>query len=150
MIVALIPTWLQEFEKESGYTKGRLRMSKFKSRKFWVAIGAVIVTLAAGIGFGLKPELIALITAAESTLWVLIEGILDAVNAPNAHEAVNRLASRKMWFTLFAVVNQIALGVGYKLDPAFVAMIASGEAFIWMIIQGIIEARIKTVNHISP
>ncbi len=52
---------------------------KWKSRKFLMAIGAIIVTLAVGLGYKLDPALIAILTTAESALWIVIEGIIDAV-----------------------------------------------------------------------
>lgn len=54
--------------------------SKWKSRKFWMAIGAIIVTLVVGIGYELDPALIVILTASESALWVIVEGVLDAVH----------------------------------------------------------------------
>ncbi len=55
--------------------------NKWKSRKFWMAIGTIIVTLAVGLGYKLDPALIAILTTAESALWIVIEGIIDAVAA---------------------------------------------------------------------
>ncbi len=55
--------------------------NKWKSRKFWMAIGTIIVTLAVGFGYKLDPALIAILTTAESALWIVIEGIIDAVAA---------------------------------------------------------------------
>jgi|GEM_PF-4394888 len=118
-------------------------MNKWKSRKFWVAVGVVITTLAAGIGLDIKPEIIALLTAGESMLWVLIEGILDAVSAPSPQESIKRLQSRKLWVTLIAILQQIVLGFGYKMNPEFVTAIIGAEGFIWMIIQAVIDLRIR-------
>ncbi len=55
-------------------------MSKWKSRKFWMAIGMMVVTLAVGFGYELKPEIVVMLTAAEGGLYVIIEGIIDAVS----------------------------------------------------------------------
>jgi len=51
--------------------------SKWTSRKFWMAIGVILITLAVGFGYQLDPELIVLLTASESALWIVIEGIID-------------------------------------------------------------------------
>lgn len=56
-----------------------MKQSKWKSRKFWMAIGTIIVTLAIGFGYKLDPALIAILTTSESALWIIIEGIIDAV-----------------------------------------------------------------------
>jgi len=53
--------------------------NKWTSRKFWMAVGTIIVTLAVGLGFDLDPELIVLLTTGESALWIVIEGIIDAI-----------------------------------------------------------------------
>lgn len=55
-------------------------MDKLKSRKFWMAIGAIIVTITAGIGYDLDPKLVVLLTSAESALWIVAETILDAIH----------------------------------------------------------------------
>ena len=54
-----------------------MRANRLKSRKFWVAIGTVIVTIFLGIGYNLDPKLIALLTVGESSLWIVIEGLID-------------------------------------------------------------------------
>ena len=51
--------------------------NKWTSRKFWMAIGTIIVTIAIGCGYELDPKLIVILTSAESALWIIIEGILD-------------------------------------------------------------------------
>ena len=53
--------------------------SKWKSRKFWMAVGGIIVTIAVGCGYRLDPKWIVLLTASESALWIIIEGIIDAI-----------------------------------------------------------------------
>lgn len=53
--------------------------NKWTSRKFWMAIGTIIVTIAVGCGYKLDPALIAILTTSESALWIIIEGIIDAV-----------------------------------------------------------------------
>ena len=54
------------------------RSSKWLSRKFLMAVGAIVITLAVGFGYQLDPKLIALLTSAESALWIVIEGVIDA------------------------------------------------------------------------
>ncbi|GAH59946.1 unnamed protein product [marine sediment metagenome] len=56
--------------------------SKWKSRKFWMAIGTIVVTIAVGCGYKLDPKLIVILTSSESALWIVIEGILDAIKKP--------------------------------------------------------------------
>ena len=56
-------------------------MGKLTSRKFWVAIGTIIVTIILGLGYELDPKLIALLTTSESALWIVVEGIIDAIRA---------------------------------------------------------------------
>lgn len=57
-----------------------MRGNKFLSRKWLMAVGAIIVTIAVGCGYKLDPKLIVILTSAESALWIVIEGILDAVH----------------------------------------------------------------------
>lgn len=56
--------------------------SKWASRKFLMAVGVIIVTIAVGCGYELDPKLIVLLTASESALWIVVEGILDAIKKP--------------------------------------------------------------------
>lgn len=53
--------------------------SKWKSRKFWMAIGTIIVTIAIGLGYKLDPKWIVLLTTSESVLWIVCEAIIDAI-----------------------------------------------------------------------
>jgi len=55
--------------------------SKWISRKFLMACGVIITTIALGLGYNLDPKLVALLTTSESALWIVIEGIVDAVAA---------------------------------------------------------------------
>lgn len=57
-----------------------MERNKWLSRKFLVAIGTIVVTLAIGFGYKLDPALIAILTASESALWLIIEGVIDAIN----------------------------------------------------------------------
>ena len=52
-------------------------MHRWTSRKFLMAVGTIIVTLAVGFGYELDPQLIAMLTVGESALWIVIEGLLD-------------------------------------------------------------------------
>lgn len=54
--------------------------NKWLSRKFLMAVGVIIVTIALGIGYELDPALIAILTTSESALWIVVEGVLDAIN----------------------------------------------------------------------
>lgn len=45
-----------------------------------MACGVIVVTVALGLGYQLDPKLVVLLTASESALWIIIEGILDALN----------------------------------------------------------------------
>ena len=56
-------------------------MDKLTSRKFWVAVGTIIVTIILGLGYELDPKLVALLTTSESALWIVVEGIIDAIAA---------------------------------------------------------------------
>jgi hypothetical protein len=55
--------------------------NKWLSRKFLMACGVIIITIALGIGYEFDPKLVALLTTSESALWIVIEGIVDAVRA---------------------------------------------------------------------
>lgn len=56
--------------------------SKWTSRKFWMAVGTIIVTILVGIGYEVDPKLIVLLTTSESALWIIIEGIIDMLQKP--------------------------------------------------------------------
>lgn len=55
---------------------------RWTSRKFLLAVGTIIVTIAIGLGYNLDPKWIVLLTTSESALWIVIEGILDAIKKP--------------------------------------------------------------------
>lgn len=55
---------------------------RWTSRKFLMAVGTIIVTIAVGLGYKLDPKWIVLLTTSESVLWIVIEGILDAIKKP--------------------------------------------------------------------
>lgn len=54
--------------------------NKWLSRKFLMAVGVIIVTIALGLGYELDPKLVAMLTTSESALWIVIEGIIDAIS----------------------------------------------------------------------
>jgi len=53
--------------------------NKLMSRKFWMAVGAIIVTIAVGCGYKLDPKWIVLLTTSESALWIVVEGVIDCI-----------------------------------------------------------------------
>lgn len=55
---------------------------RWTSRKFWMTAGTIIVTIAIGLGYKVDPKWIVLLTTSESALWIVIEGILDAIKKP--------------------------------------------------------------------
>jgi len=55
--------------------------NKFTSRKFWMACVTILITLAIGIGYEVDIEALAPIIGAEGALYVVIEGLIDAVRA---------------------------------------------------------------------
>lgn len=52
---------------------------RWTSRKLLMAVGTIIVTIAVGLGYDVDPKWIVLLTTSESVLWMVIEGILDAI-----------------------------------------------------------------------
>ena len=57
-----------------------MRGNKWTSRKFWMACATIIITIIAGFGYELDPEFVAAMVGAEGMLWIVVEGILDAVH----------------------------------------------------------------------
>ena len=55
-------------------------MQKLKSRKFWIAVVTIAITLAVGLGYQVDVEKLAPIIGAEGALYIVIEGIIDAVS----------------------------------------------------------------------
>ena len=53
--------------------------NKWASRKFWMAIITIIITLAIGLGYQVDMEALAPIIGAEGALYIVIEGIIDAI-----------------------------------------------------------------------
>jgi hypothetical protein len=52
---------------------------RLQSRKWWTSIGMAIITLAAGFGFDLDPEVVLSIAGGLCAIYVAVEGIIDAV-----------------------------------------------------------------------
>ena len=55
--------------------------SKWTSRKFWMAVVTIIITIVTGLGYKVDVEALAPIIGAEGALYIIIEGIIDAVRA---------------------------------------------------------------------
>ena len=55
--------------------------SKWQSRKFWMAIITILITLAIGLGYEVDMEVLAPVIGAEGALYIVIEGIIDAIGA---------------------------------------------------------------------
>lgn len=51
---------------------------KFLSRKFLLALGAIIVDVAIGLGYNVDPALVATIAGGIAAFYILVEGIIDA------------------------------------------------------------------------
>ena len=47
-----------------------------RKKKFWIAIGTIVILIVAGFGFELDDRLVDLITDNQSPLWDILEGIL--------------------------------------------------------------------------
>lgn len=56
-----------------------MNWSKYLSRKFLLAVGAIIVDIAIGLGHNLDPALVAQIAGAIAGIYVIVEGTIDAV-----------------------------------------------------------------------
>jgi predicted permease len=53
---------------------------KWQSRKFWMACATMLLTISVGLGYDIDPEIWASLFGAEGIMYVIIEGIIDAVN----------------------------------------------------------------------
>ena len=56
-------------------------MERLKSRKFWMAIASIITALAVCLGSDVEPETTAAITSGLFALYLVVQGIIDAVAA---------------------------------------------------------------------
>jgi len=56
-----------------------MRWSKFLSRKFLLAVGAILADILIGLGYNVDPALIAEIAGAIAVIYVAVEGTIDAV-----------------------------------------------------------------------
>ncbi len=52
---------------------------KFLSRKFLIALGAIVAEILIGIGYNVDPELIAQLAGGIAGIYILVEGLIDAV-----------------------------------------------------------------------
>jgi len=57
-----------------------MNISKFLSRKFLMALGAIIVDIAIGLGYNLDPDVIATTAGGIAGIYIIMEGIIDAVD----------------------------------------------------------------------
>ena len=53
---------------------------KFLSRKFLLALGAIVAEILLGIGYNVDPETIAQLASAIAGIYILVEGMIDAIN----------------------------------------------------------------------
>ena len=53
------------------------RGNRWKSRKFWVAVFAMVATIIVGMGYEINPAIWLPLFGAEGVVYVIIEGILD-------------------------------------------------------------------------
>jgi len=60
------------------------RVKKFLSRKFLLAVGAIVAEILIGIGYNIDPELIAQLAVAIAGLYVIVEGVIDAIKKPDS------------------------------------------------------------------
>ena len=56
-------------------------MDKLRSRKFWMAIAGVITSFAICLGTDVNPEVTTTIGAGLFALYIVVEGVIDAVSA---------------------------------------------------------------------
>ncbi|MAF43104.1 MAG: hypothetical protein CMI54_02895 [Parcubacteria group bacterium] len=114
-----------------------MKRNKWVSRKFLVAVGMIAVTLVVGLGYQLDPKLVAMLTLAESALWIVVEGAIDMVKGGAGSHG--RWLSRKFILAVAEVVVLIVLGFGYELDKEFLASLIGAEGALWVIMEGIID-----------
>jgi len=57
-----------------------MNISKFLSRKFLMALGAIIVDIAIGLGYNLDPDTVATIAGGIAGIYIIVEGTIDAVD----------------------------------------------------------------------
>lgn len=55
--------------------------SKWTSRKFLMALVTIAITVAVGFGYEVDMEALAPVIGAEGALYIVIEGVIDAVSA---------------------------------------------------------------------
>ncbi|KKL22896.1 hypothetical protein LCGC14_2430790 [marine sediment metagenome] len=58
-------------------------VKKFLSRKFLLALGAIVAEILIGIGYDVDPKLIAQLAVGIAGLYIIVEGMIDAIKKPN-------------------------------------------------------------------
>lgn len=57
-------------------------ITKITSRKLILTVISVITTISMGIGYDIQPALIAELSAGITAVYVIVEGIIDAIKKP--------------------------------------------------------------------
>ena len=57
-------------------------ITKLTSRKLILTVISVITTITIGIGYDISPALIAELSAGITAVYVIVEGIIDAIKKP--------------------------------------------------------------------
>jgi len=57
-------------------------ITKLTSRKLILTVISVITTISMGIGYDIQPALIAELSAGITAVYVIVEGIIDAIKKP--------------------------------------------------------------------
>ena len=57
-------------------------ITKLTSRKLILTVISVITTITIGIGYDIQPALIAELSAGITAVYVIVEGIIDAIKKP--------------------------------------------------------------------
>ena len=55
-------------------------MKKYLSRKFLMAVGAIVANILIGLGYNVDPLVVAQIAGAIAAIYIIVEGVIDAVN----------------------------------------------------------------------
>lgn len=57
-----------------------MKANRWLSRKFLVMVATIVAEVLIGIGYNINPELLIQLAVGIAGLWVLIEGVIDAVH----------------------------------------------------------------------
>ena len=57
-------------------------MKKYLSRKFLMAVGAIVTNILIGLGYNVDPLVIGQIAGAIAAVYIIVEGVIDAINKP--------------------------------------------------------------------